>query len=155
MSRGIRWLGSAGLALVLTCCSSSNAPLSNAYARMDLPAGEPLCISSGGEANRCFVSFISLVANPEKYAGKRVQVIGFVKLEFEGNALYFSRDAAEVNDSQSAIWLDVAGLAISQPQTFDHQVVIVAGKFNAENRGHLGMFAGTLEAISRFDRWHK
>jgi hypothetical protein len=34
------------------------------------------------------VSLIQLIANPEKYDGKQVAVVGFLRLEFEGNALY-------------------------------------------------------------------
>ena len=36
-------------------------------------------------------SLIELIARPELYDGKRVRVIGFVNLQFEGNGLYVSR----------------------------------------------------------------
>ena len=32
------------------------------------------------------VSVIQLIATPDRFDGKRVQVIGFLKFEFEGNA---------------------------------------------------------------------
>jgi len=31
---------------------------------------------------------VPLIANPKDYHGKIVRVIGFVRLEFEGNAIY-------------------------------------------------------------------
>jgi hypothetical protein len=84
-----------------------------------------------------------------------VQVVGFVTLGFERNALYLSREAADIGDSSSAIWLDVDGLRLPRPQGYDSHYVIVSGRFNASSRGHMGMFAGTIESISRLEMWHK
>ena len=113
-----------------------------------------MCTADGANGETCAVSFISLIANPEKYAGRKIWVIGFATLEFEGNVLYLSREAAEINDMTSAIWLDVAGLK-ANPQAYDHKYVLITGTFNAENRGHIGMFAGTVEAISEIRLWHQ
>jgi hypothetical protein len=120
---------------------------------MDVPAGEPLC--DAGEKAHCLVSLVALVANPQKFKGVNVQLIGFATLGFERNALYLSREAAEVADSSSAIWLDVGGLNLTRPKDYDLHYVILAGRFNPENRGHLGMFAGTIESISRLELWRK
>jgi hypothetical protein len=38
------------------------------------------------------VSIVQLIATPEKYDGKVVQVMGFLRLEFEGNAIYLHED---------------------------------------------------------------
>ena len=34
------------------------------------------------------ISLIRLIATPEKYDGKRIQVIGYLHIEFEGTAIY-------------------------------------------------------------------
>ena len=143
------------VALPLSACSPGSAELSNAYSRMEVPAGEPLCITTEKAHEVCIASLVSVVANPQRFGGRTIQVVGFVTLRFEDNALYLSREAAEVSDSSSAVWLDVGGLTLSRPQDFDRRYVILAGRFNAENRGHLGMFAGTIETISRLERWPK
>ncbi len=36
-------------------------------------------------------SLIRLIATPEKYDGKTIQVIGYLHLEFEGDAIYLIR----------------------------------------------------------------
>ena len=95
---------------------------------------------------------MSLIANPASFAGKSVQVIGFATFEFEGNAVYLSKEAAAVGDTASAIWLDLGGLTTPNPERLNQQYVLVAGTFDAENRGHIGMFAGTLKAISRLEK---
>jgi hypothetical protein len=35
---------------------------------------------------------IQLIANPQAWDGKHVRVIGFLRLEFEGDALYLHRE---------------------------------------------------------------
>jgi hypothetical protein len=37
------------------------------------------------------VSLIQLIATPERYHGKFVEVIGYMNLEFEGNAIYLHK----------------------------------------------------------------
>ena len=38
-------------------------------------------------------------------------------------------------------------------QTMSDQYVIVEAIFNAERKGHFGMFSGSLEEIKRLERW--
>ena len=38
------------------------------------------------------VSLVQLIASPAEYDGNVVAVIGFLRLEFEGNELYLGRD---------------------------------------------------------------
>ena len=146
--RWSRAIGAASAAVISACASSSQT--SNAYSPLFAPAGEPICIANQGKA--CQVSLVSLIANPASFAGKSVQVIGFATFEFEGNAVYLSKEAAAVGDTASAIWLDLGGLTTPNPERLNQQYVLVAGTFDAENRGHIGMFAGTLKAISRLEK---
>jgi hypothetical protein len=145
------WLGSTaiGAALAALVGCSSSPQVSNAYSPLYATPGEPLCIAARGEA--CSVSLVSLVANPAQYAGKKVQVIGFATLEFEGNAVYLSKEAAEIGDTESAVWLDVDGLSVPNPEKLNRSYVVLAGTFDAENRGHIGMFAGTIKSIFRLE----
>ena len=53
------------------------------------------------------VSLIQLIANPEKYDGKQVQVVGFLRLEFEGNALYLHEDDYTNNLYGNAVGIGV------------------------------------------------
>ena len=142
----------AVLAIMAGGCSSS-AQVSNAYAPLFAPAGEPICTAARGEA--CSISLIALIANPEKYVGKEIQVIGFATLEFEGNAVYLSKEAADMGNNASAVWLDLEGLNVLNPEKLNRNHVFVAGTFDAENRGHMGMFAGTIKSIFRLEQVHR
>ena len=94
-----------------------------------------------------------LLANPEKYHNRQVTLVGFINLEFEGNALYMSENQFRLRASHDALWLDVAHMGIKPP--FQKGYVIVEGSFNGERRGHFGMFAGTLENIKRLESWRQ
>jgi hypothetical protein len=99
------------------------------------------------------VSLIALIANPGDYDGKRVRVHGFLNLEFEGNALYVGKDSfdAAIFD---AVWIErPRSLGTAQARALSGRYALVEGTFNAKERGHMGAFAGSLERISRLERW--
>jgi hypothetical protein len=78
------------------------------------------------------VSPIALIANPEKYNGKKIVVTGFVSLGFERNRLFLSPyDAGEFNDN--SLFLDLAGVDESLEtrwmKELDQKTVDIEGTF--------------------------
>jgi hypothetical protein len=53
------------------------------------------------------VSIVQLIANPERYDGKRVQFIGFLRIEFEGTAVYLHREDYEWGIGKNALWINI------------------------------------------------
>jgi hypothetical protein len=101
---------------------------------------------------------IQLIATPERFDGKRVRVIGFLKLEFEGNALYVHREDYDQAIAKNALWIDTTPQKTGSTPAFaskdlSDQYVIVEGVFDAKNTGHMGSFSGAIKQISRADRW--
>jgi hypothetical protein len=105
-------------------------------------------------------SLIQLLATPEKFTGKRVRVSGYLRVKFEGNALYLSKDAADYIISEHALWTDYAEHPSLEPANptkgkqpkladFDARFVLIEGTFDALQRGHMGMFGGTIRDITR------
>jgi hypothetical protein len=47
--------------------------------------------AAGTPENPERVSILTLLAAPDRYAGKNVRLMGFVNLEFEGDAIYLHR----------------------------------------------------------------
>jgi hypothetical protein len=97
-------------------------------------------------------SLIQLIANPDKYDGKVVRVIGFVRLEFEGNALYLHREDYESSLSKNAIWID-ATPEMMKREKFDKKYVLLEGTFDAKQFGHMDLFSGELRQIKRAEVW--
>lgn len=107
------------------------------------------------------VSFVSLLATPEKYDGKKVRVSGVLHFQFEDSALYFHKDDADYLHLANGIWISYAEKRVLDPRCkkdfvafgskadyFDGRYVSVEGTFNMKQRGHLSAFAGTIEEVT-------
>jgi len=51
------------------------------------------------------ISMLRLIVTPEKYHNKTVQIIGYLNLEFEGNAIYFHKEDYENGSSRNGMWV--------------------------------------------------
>lgn len=107
------------------------------------------------ESNEEFVtSLVKLIANPEKYDGKIIRVIGYLNLEFEGNAIYLHKEDYEHGLTKNGFWLDFSGsIKENKKLDFSKKYVIIVGKFDVRRNGHMGLFGGTIKDISRLDIW--
>ena len=91
---------------------------------------------------------MQLIATPEKYDGKVVQVMGFLRLEFEGNAIYLHKD-----DYTHAIYKN--GLMVVTNSNIEPRAdklnlhyVILEGTFDGKNLGNKGLNSGTITNIT-------
>jgi hypothetical protein len=101
------------------------------------------------------VSLIKLIATPEKYHGKRIQVKGYLKIQFEGNAIYLHKEDRVQGFSKNAFWVEFSDKLTKKikPKNYSDQYVIILGTFNMNSLGHMGLFSGTFEDIIRLDVW--
>lgn len=98
---------------------------------------------------------IQLIANPERYDGSPIRLIAFLNLEFEGNALYLHREDYEKSLSANAIWISLTDQQENSSKKLSGGYVLVEGTFRAKERGHMGMFAGSVERITRIQSWER
>lgn len=99
------------------------------------------------------VSIYQLLANPEKYDGKEVYVIGFMHMEFEGDVIYVHREDWAHNLIQNGIALDVPKNNYSRWMKINNNYVAAQGVFSATERGHLALRAGSLTKITKLVKW--
>lgn len=99
------------------------------------------------------VSLIQLIAKPKDYDGKVVRVIGFVRLEFEGNAIYLHQDDYKHRISKNGLWIDVTDDIRKKQKEYDQKYVLLEGTFNAKETGHMGLWSGSIQKITRFQAW--
>lgn len=97
------------------------------------------------------VSLLRLIANPKEYDGKTVRVIGFVRLEFEGNAIYLHREDYQYFITKNGLWIDATDAMRKSKADLDQKYVVLEGKFNADRQGHMGLWSGCIEKITRAD----
>jgi hypothetical protein len=101
------------------------------------------------------VSMIQLIANPERYDGSPIRLIAFMHLEFEGDALYLHREDYEKSLHENAIWIRLTDEQMRTSQKLSGGYVLVEGTFRAKDRGHFGMFAGSVDNIARIQSWER
>ncbi|MBB6109606.1 hypothetical protein SAMN05421821_10522 [Mucilaginibacter lappiensis] len=101
------------------------------------------------------VSLVNLIANPDKYNGKKIRVIGYLHLEFEGNGLYLHKDDYDHAISKNSIWVSIGPKhpEVSNLKQYSDHYVIMEGTYNSEMTGHMGMNSGSIENITRLDIW--
>jgi len=104
--------------------------------------------ATAAAADAVSVSMVQLLANPERFEGQRVRVQGFCRLAFEEQALYFHKEDSDMASSENGVWLrlDRGDSGLSD------KFVIVEGTFTARAHGHLGMWPGEIQSITRFVR---
>ncbi len=101
------------------------------------------------------VSLIQLIASPLKYSGKKVRLVGYVTIQFEGEGIFLHKEDLDNGISQNAIRIVIpAGMSQAQRVAIDRSYVICDGTFVALKHGHGDTFAnGTLIKITRIQKW--
>jgi hypothetical protein len=97
------------------------------------------------------ISLIQLISNPDRYDGKVVRLEGFLRLEFEGNALYLHQEDDDYMLTKNAICVDASPDMIKSRDNLDKKYVLLEGTFDAKDHGHMGLFSGSLHKIKRAD----
>jgi hypothetical protein len=99
------------------------------------------------------VSMIQLIATPSRYQGKLVRLIAFLRVEFEGNALYFHQDDYVQGITKNGLWIVMPDQLIAKSKALDQGYVIVVGTFDAKNKGHKGLWSGSISKIHHLEKW--
>jgi hypothetical protein len=99
------------------------------------------------------VSLLQLIATPEKYNGKNISVVGFLRVEFEGNALYLHQEDYEQRIHKNSVWLGFEPKAIEEAKSLSMHYVFLVGTFDSVDKGHRAMFSGSIKQIGDLMIW--
>jgi hypothetical protein len=80
-------------------------------------------------------------------------VIGFLRLEFEGDVLYLHREDYENAILGDGVWVDTTPAIMKQKTTLNMNYVLLEGVFSSGDREHMGMWSGTIKQIRRVQLW--
>jgi hypothetical protein len=105
-----------------------------------------------GSCNIYGVSLVELIANPATYDGLRVRVIGWLNLEFEGNAIYLHREDHAFSITSNGLWVQL-GPGLPREPACNKGYALIEGRFEARNHGHLGLWSGAIVDIDRCMPW--
>jgi hypothetical protein len=97
------------------------------------------------------VSLISLIANPSKYQGHYIRVVGYFRYE-EGDAtVYLSKDDAKHYNTKNCLWLYLVK-KIKNPEKFDGTFAIIQGTFSSADKGRWQACAGSMKSVDRLEK---
>ena len=99
------------------------------------------------------VSLIRLIATPSQYDGKKVRIVGFLHMEFEGDAVYLHKEDYERGTWKNGLWVSGDGDMYATLRALSDHYVLIEGIFDSTNTGHLGGWSGSIRAISRVASW--
>jgi hypothetical protein len=100
------------------------------------------------------VSVLQLVATPERYHHKHIVTVGFMRLEFEGNALFISREAEQYGLPRNHVRLNIEEKEPQQKlDDLRKKYVLVQGIFKAGYHGYRDLSVGSIHNITRLQEW--
>ena len=94
------------------------------------------------------VSIIKLIADPDRYHNKPVQVVGYVSFQFEDHSVCLHKEDSINGIARNCMWLK------TDKQKCNNVYAIVSGRFNKHNLGHMGAFGGAIEEVERIWERH-
>ncbi|MEM1141382.1 MAG: hypothetical protein AAGI88_02250 [Pseudomonadota bacterium] len=97
------------------------------------------------------VSLLSLIQTPDIYDGQLVRVVALASVEFEKVALWGAQEYLDNFIPKNAVWLSLDDFKTYLP--LNGRTVIVEGTFTSHSNGHLGLFTGTIESVTRIEAW--
>jgi hypothetical protein len=96
------------------------------------------------------VSLLRLISTPERFDGKPVRVIGYVRIEFEGNAIYLHQEDYEHFIPTNGLRLDDPACfqGAKHDERFTSGYAYVVGTFKSNRPSELNIWSGTISNIS-------
>jgi hypothetical protein len=101
------------------------------------------------------VGMVALLAAPEKYDGVQIRTFGFLRIEFEGNALYLHQEDYRNRLRKNALELNLSAEQEKELMPLNLKYVVIEGTVSG-NRGVVerGMYSGALGKVTRVEYWH-
>lgn len=109
------------------------------------------CAGVTARAQPVDVSILSLIATPSAFHGQQIRCIGFARIQFEGTAIYLHKEDCLRGITKNGLWLDIGALPAAIVDAANDRYVIVEGRFSMTNHGHLGLWSGSIQNITRMD----
>jgi hypothetical protein len=83
-----------------------------------------------------------------------VRIVGYLNIAFEGDAIYLHKEDFNQSLTRNALWLEAKPEMRREMKKLNRRYVILEGIFDPSDTGHMGVFSGTLNDITRADSWN-
>jgi hypothetical protein len=145
----LRLQSCAGFALALIACG----PRPGQSGSETGPQSEPVCLEPVAEGCALHqVPLLRLLAEPERWRGRRVAVEGYLHLEAGGGTLYPSAEDYQGRRLRRALLT-----ASSQPEVLgpackcNDQEVVLVGMYDPSDKGRGGAWGGSVKDVEQVE----
>jgi hypothetical protein len=111
--------------------------------------GVPLncvAVDQGGNCVLYGLSMVQLLANPQKYDGKHIRVVGYIHFEAEDTAIYLHKEDAEHHLLKNGVWVSLAkGASFAACQD---SYAAIDGLYEASNTGRMRLWSGAVKHVT-------
>ena len=115
----------------------------------DAQWGVPLdcdAVDRRGDCALYGISIVQLLANPQKYDGNRIRVVGYIHFESPDAAIYLHKEDAEHRILKNGVWVSLAeGGSIDGCQD---SYAVIEGLYKASNTGHMRLWSGAITHVT-------
>jgi hypothetical protein len=99
------------------------------------------------------LSLVQLIANPERYDGKLVNVTGFLTMNEEGTTLWYHETDFDHALTENALSIDRTKDMNANRERLEFNYVLIVGTFRDEKRSLRYSQTGRITNITRFELW--
>jgi len=98
-------------------------------------------------------TLLQILSDPVKYHKKMVRVVGYLHLKRYDDAIYLHEEDFRHALYGNSLWVDVTDDMRNHEENLTDRYVILEGLFDAESRGTMGAFTGTIKNVRRCEAW--
>jgi len=98
------------------------------------------------------VGMVTLLAGPQRYEGKVIRTIGFLDVEFEGNALYLHEEDYHHGILNNSVPLRLTESQEKQFKEFSLKYVLLEGRIDTKGP-EVPQWNGAIVDITRLEVW--
>jgi hypothetical protein len=97
-----------------------------------------------------YVSLVEVISSKTTFHGRDIRLSGFLSLQDEACGLYLSKDDARYGLTKNGVWVGFSTnlLSAMDVMKFNNRYVTLAGRFDMHDRGHMGLWSGTVCEIT-------
>jgi hypothetical protein len=99
------------------------------------------------------VGMVALLAAPERYEGKIIRTLGFMCIEFEGDALYLHEEDYRHGLRKNSLALRLSESQRKQFKGLSLKYVLIEGTVYADGPEHTDLWSGAIGNITRLQVW--
>jgi hypothetical protein len=120
---------------------------------MSVMASASLAETVAAPAGAPVVSVVQLIATPEKFDGKLISVIGFLRLEHDGYLIYLGKEDYDNVVLANALWVDATEEMGKNREKLELKYVKIIGTFRAGHEKRNLFSSGGITDIKSCQFW--